>query len=359
MLLIIMLAVALAAGAVVGRALALVRAPDGATATTGGTSAGLAAPQPGTPADPASVAAAVAPGVVDINTTVGPEGAHAAGTGIVLSAGGEVLTNNHVIAGATAISVTDVGNGQTYQAKVVGYDRAEDIAVLQLQGATGLRTAPLGDSSQVAVGGGVVAIGNAGGVGGAPSVVSGTVTALDQPITATDQNGANAEQLTGLIQVAADIQPGDSGGPLADTTGRVIGVNTAASAGFRFQAGGGTGFAIPINQAVTIARQIEAGRSSVTVHIGETAILGVQVLARPGDSGVPVAAVVPGSPAQQAGLTGGDVITSLDGQAVGAPSTLTTVLDGHHPGDRVGLGWVDPSGGSHTATVRLATGPAA
>jgi S1-C subfamily serine protease len=355
--LVAVLAVALFLGGVMVRALWIAVAPADGIATTGGLPAGLAAPGPGTPADPSSVAAAVSPGVVDINTTLGLQGAHAAGTGIVLGAGGEVLTNNHVIAGATAISVTDVGNGQTYQAKVVGYDRSEDLAVIQLQGAAGLRTAPLGDSSQVAIGSDVVAIGNAGGVGGAPSVVSGTVTALDQPITATDENGASAERLTGLIQVAADIQPGDSGGPLADAAGRVIGVDTAASAGFRMQAGGGTGFAIPINQAVTIARQIEAGRSSATVHLGETAILGVQVVSGAGNSGAPVAAAVPGSPAAQAGLARGDVITSLDGQAVDAPSTLTTLLDGHHPGDRVGLGWVDPSGGSHTATVRLATGP--
>nr|WP_240942849.1 trypsin-like peptidase domain-containing protein [Planosporangium thailandense] len=351
------------AGVGVARTFWRAAVPIVGTATTGGRPAGLAAPQPGTPVDPETVADLVTPGIVDVNTTLGLQGAQAAGTGIVLSSTGEVLTNNHVIAGATAISVTDIGNGQTYPATVVGYDRAEDIAVLRLSGASGLRTAPLGDSSKVAPGSGVVAIGNAGGVGGAPSVVSGTVTAIDQSITATDENGANAERLTGLIQVAADIRPGDSGGPLVDASGKVIGVDTAASTGFRFQAGGGTGFAIPINQAMTIAKQIQSGKASANVHIGATAILGVQVLSSQSGvqngSGAPVAAVVSGSPADQAGLTRGDVIVSLDGQRVDAASTLTNLLDGHHPGDRVNLGWVDAFGAPHSATVRLATGPAA
>ncbi len=321
----------------------------------------------------AGAATNVLPAIVNITTTLGLQQASAAGTGIVLTSNGEVLTNNHVIDGSTSISVTDVGNGQTYQATVVGYDRTDDLAVIKLQGASGLKTAPLGDSSKVTTGDGIVAAGNAGGRGGTPTVVTGTVTATDQTITASDQGGGNAETLNGLIQIAADIQPGDSGGPLINSAGKVIGIDTAATAGFRFQASGGQGYAIPINQALTVAKQIESGRASSTVHIGATAFLGVEVSA--GDSGTggnfgsgqgtgqtsgaTISGVVSGSPAEQAGLTAGDVITSVDGTAVDSPTALTNLLSGKHPGDRVTVGYTDQSGQSHSATVALATGPAA
>ena len=227
-----------------------------------------------------AIAAKVDPGLVDINTTLGYAQQQAAGTGIVISSNGVILTNNHVINGATKISVTDVGNQKTYTAKVVGYDRSHDIAVLQLQNASGLQTAPLA-TSNASVGQNVVGVGNAGGTGGTPSAAGGTVTALNQSITASDQGDGTSEQLTGLIETNADIQPGDSGGALVNTSGQVIGVDTAASAGFSFQfngqSQGNQGFAIPINTALSVARQIEAGNSSSTVHIGETAFLGVEI----------------------------------------------------------------------------------
>jgi S1-C subfamily serine protease len=324
-------------------------APDdnGANGTNGGS------------LDLSAIASAVDPTVVNIDTTLGLQQGRAAGTGIVLTSSGDVLTNNHVIAGSTSISATDVGNGQTYRATVLGYDRSHDLAVIHLEGASKLRTASIGDSSKVNVGDSVAAIGNAGGRGGTPAAVSGTVTAVDQTITASDENGANTEQLTGLIQVAANIQPGDSGGPLVDGAGHVIGVDTAASTDFRFQASGGQGFAIPINEAITVAKQIQAGHASRTVHIGPTAFLGVQVTGSDrGGSGATVAGVVQGSPADQAGLSRGDVITSVDGTTVDTPSALTDLLILHHPGDQVTIGWTDTSGRSQSQTVRLTTGPA-
>lgn len=310
----------------------------------------------------------VTPAVVDINTELGYQSAQGAGTGIVLTADGEVLTNNHVINGATAIRVTDLGNGRRYVADVLGYDRSNDLAVLRLRGAAGLATAALGDSSAVAVGDPISAIGNAGGEGGA-QVASGTVSALDRSVSATDQLTGSTEPLTGLIEVAADVVPGDSGGPLVDQNGRVIGVDTAASENYRYQTSGGSGFAIPINRAMTVFHQIVAGQSSDTVHVGPTGILGVSVLSGGlGSSpsagndligGAPVAEVLSGSPADQAGLGPGDIIVGLDGQAVDSATTLTNLLGRHHPGDRINLHWLDVGGTRRAAIATLAVGPPA
>jgi S1-C subfamily serine protease len=312
---------------------------------------------------PGTITDRVAPGLVDIDTVLGYRNARAAGTGMVLESGGLVLTNNHVIADATRITATDVGNGRTYAASVVGYDVADDVAVLQLDRADGLTTVSLGDSAAVQVGDPVVAMGNAGGVGGDPVVVTGSVTALDRSITATDADGGRAEQLTGLIQIAAAIEAGDSGGPLVDASGHVIGMNTAAASGLRFQAAGGVGFAIPINAAMTIVHHIQAGEASTDVHIGPTAFLGVQVTIEGGAGGsaaqTVVQAVVPGSPADDAGVSAGDVLTTLDGHALDTATALPELMAQHHPGDVVSLVWVDQGGDRHTAPLTLATGPAA
>ncbi len=320
---------------------------------------------------PSGVASEVEPGLVDINVSLSYQQESAAGTGQVLTSSGEVLTNNHVIDGATSISAVDVGNGRTYTASVVGYDRTGDLAVIQLHGASGLSTVSTGDSSKVAVGDPVVAIGNAGGMGGTPSVATGTVTTLNQAITASDDNGANSEQLTGLIEVNANVQPGDSGGPLVNSAGKVVGIDTAAAQSNTFSSSGGNGYAIPINQALTIARQIMAGKSSSTVHVGPTAFLGVEVTSssdlgglggfgQSGSSvaGASVAWVASGSPASSAGLSQGDVITSLAGQTVSSPSSLSTIIAGHSPGDSVQMVWVDAAGQQHSARVTLASGPA-
>jgi len=307
------------------------------------------------------------PGLVDIYTTLGYQHARAAGTGMVLTSSGEVLTNNHVINGATSITARDIGNGRTYQAKVVGYDHSHDIAVIQLQGASGLKTVTLGDSASAARGQKVVALGNALGKGGTPAVATGHIASLGASITASDEGAGTSEQLTGLIHHNAGIQPGDSGGPLVNTAGQVIGINTAASQGTQFQGQQTQAFAIPINQAKSIAGQIEAGTSSTTVHIGPTGLVGVQIM--PADSaaangiqagsGAVVAGVVPGTPAAGAGLAQGDVIVSVDGQSVSSPEQLQSALGQHHPGDSVTIGWQDQTGQTQSATVVLANGPAA
>jgi S1-C subfamily serine protease len=307
------------------------------------------------------------PGLVDIYTTLGYQQAKAAGTGMVLTSSGEVLTNNHVINGATSITARDIGNGRTYQAKVVGYDHSHDIAVLQLQRASGLQTVTLGDSGSATAGQKVVALGNALGKGGTPAVATGHIASLGASITASDEGAGTSEQLTGLIHHNAGIQPGDSGGPLVNTAGQIIGINTAASQGTQFQGQQTQAFAIPINQAKSIADQIEAGTSSATVHIGLTGLLGVQILSADSaaangiqaGSGAVVAGVVSGTPASGAGLTQGDVIVSVDGQSVSSPEQLQSALGQHHPGDSVTIGWQDQTGQTQSASVVLANGPAA
>ena len=328
----------------------------------------------GGPADASSIARGVDPRLVDINTILNYQSEKAAGTGMVLTSKGEVLTNNHVIEGTTSISVTDIGNGKTYSAKVVGYSRSSDVAVLQLENASGLQAVSVGNSSNVNTGEGVVGIGNAGGTGGTPSFAGGSVTALKQAISASDDSDGTSEQLTGLIETNAGIEPGDSGGPLVDGKGSVIGMDTAASGGFSFQQGGSLttqSFAIPIDTALKIASEITAGHSSSTVHVGPTAFLGVELFSSgrsgfggfgrtvptPTSSGAAVESVVSGSPASRAGLVGGDTITSLDNQTVSSPASLTTIIASKQPGASLSVGYVNPSGAKQKVTVHLTSGP--
>jgi S1-C subfamily serine protease len=313
-------------------------------------------------------------GLVDVNSTFSYQGAGGAGTGIVISSDGEVLTNNHVIDGATKITATDIENGKTYDATVVGYDPSHDVAVLKLQDASGLTTAKLGDSSSIQVGDSVTGVGNAGGVGGTPSSAEGSITGLNQSITAGDAFGGTSERLSGLIRTDADIQPGDSGGPLVDSQGRVIGMNTAGSAGFQFSGGSGQAFAIPINDALKIALQVVSGKGSATTHVGPSAFLGVSVVQSGSDgfgfggfdgsspsttSGLQIGGVLNGEAADKAGLAAGDVITGFDGKSVDSRSSLSAAMLQHHPGDIVKLDWVDASGSSHSSSVVLGSGPPA
>jgi S1-C subfamily serine protease/AraC-like DNA-binding protein len=289
-------------------------------------------------------------GVVDITTVLNYGEGAAAGTGVVLTADGEILTNNHVVADATKITVTVVSTGTSYTAKVVGTDATDDVAVLQLSGASGLSTAKLATTATT-VGTAVTAVGNAGGTGGTPTAATGTVLALDQSITATDDSGADAEQLTGLIEVDAAIQAGDSGGPLY-AGGAVVGLDTAASS-----SGQTVGFAIPIATATAIADRIEAGEDSATIQQGTPAFLGVEFAT--GTTAATIGGVVAGSPAATAGLAAGDTITKVDGTAVTSTDSLSTALGKHDAGDSVRITWTTAAGATHSATVTLVAGPAA
>ena len=305
--------------------------------------------------------APIGTGVVVINTNLAYQNAAAAGTGIVLTSSGEILTNNHVIAGATTIKVVLPGTGHSYTAHVVGYNRTADVAVLQLTAASNLKTASLGNSSKVTVGQAVTALGNAGGTGKFTSV-TGTVTGVGKSITASDDQGST-EQLTGLIETNAAIQPGDSGGPLFNSAHQVIGMDTAASTSFGgFQnVSASDAYAIPITKAQTIAKQIVSGKASATVHIGPTAFLGIQVQSvgfGNGQSGAMIAGVVSGGPAAAAGLVPGDVITAINGQAIADPTSIAPLILTMKPGAQVTVTFTDQTGVSQTATVTLGTGPA-
>jgi len=363
---------------------------------------GLAAWSSGSPARGSSPRTQ-STGVVVIETDLAYQGNQAAGTGMVLTPSGEVLTNNHVINGATTIRVIVPGTGKSYKAKVVGYSVSDDVAVLQLSGASGLATVET-TSSTPSVGQKVTALGNAGG-SGSLTPAAGSVTGVGQSITASDDNG-DSERLTGLIEVDANVQPGDSGGPLLNAADRVIGMTTAASTGGGFAGygdnGGNDGYAIPIAHALAIAKRIESGQSSSTVHVGGTAFLGIQVSASSsgdgsgygydpnggggygddpyggdgygydpygtGDQGTQpsttttggavIASLVQGGPADDAGLAEGDTITAVDGHTISSPDALTELLGDERPGDKVSVAVVDQSGSARTVTVTLGSGPA-
>lgn len=347
--------VLLAMGAVIGTFLAPApNAPSSSTPTT--VARGSSTESPGAPANSAALAAAAAPALVDIDVTDAYQAVAGAGTGMVLTSSGVVLTNNHVVEGETSVSVRDVGNGRTYGATVLGYDRSQDVAVLQLAGASGLRTIAMGDSGLAAVGDGVVAVGNARGTGGTPSRAGGAITALDQSIYAQDEVTGATEQLTGLFETNASIVPGYSGGALVNTSSRVIGMVTAASEGFEFGSSATQGYAIPIATARRIAAEIVAKERSDTVHVGATPFLGVQVTAA-GSEGALIATVVSGGPADRAGLTSGDTITAVDTVPVTSPESLTDALLRFSPGATVRILSVDPSGRQSSVDVTLARGP--
>jgi S1-C subfamily serine protease len=297
-------------------------------------------------------------GIVNITTGLAYENGYAAGTGMVITSSGLVLTNNHVIRGATTVRVTFPSNGRSYSASVLGYSVSGDIALVQLKNASSLTRVRLGNSAQVRVGQAVTAVGNAGGQGTLTSS-NGTVVALNRTITVSDERQATA-RLSHLIQIDAPLEPGDSGGPTLDTSARVIGMDTAASAGFRFESSN-EGYAIPINRAMAIVRQIRAGKSSATVHVGSTPLLGVSVApASSGsgsDTGAYVVSVATGSPADRAGISAGSTIVRVDGTTVRSYDQLATILLRHHGGDSVTVTWIDSYGRSHTARIKTASGP--
>ncbi|MBV8194477.1 MAG: trypsin-like peptidase domain-containing protein [Candidatus Dormibacteraeota bacterium] len=300
--------------------------------------------------------------VVDVTSKLTGDQGIAAGTGMVVTTSGEVLTNNHVIEGADEITVQIDGSGPQYSANVVGDDPVHDVALLQIQGASNLATVTLGDSSAISVGDPVTAIGNALGQGGTPTVTSGSITGLGETISVDNETGGT-ETLNNLIEMNAQIQPGDSGGPLINSQGKVVGMDTAAEVSTpRRNAQSTAGYAIPINDAAGIIHQIQqGGGGSSTVQTGNPPVIGVEVASDSSGSaqGVPISGVQSGSPAQQAGMAAGDVITAIDGTNVTNATDLRTAIRQHKVGDEVTVHWLDASGQSHSAQVKLIAGPPA
>jgi S1-C subfamily serine protease len=395
--------------------------PPSASAGPGGGSSGF--PGSGTGTEPAAGASpgagvgsaalqkvqdAVQPGLVVINSRLQDDGGDvsgAAGTGMIISRSGLVLTNNHVIELTNGLTATVVSTGRTYPAVWLGYDKGSDVAVIRLEGARGLTPVPLGNSSAVKAGDGVVAMGNANGTGRI-TTATGAITGLNQAITASDEGSSQpAEHLTGMLRTNADIIKGDSGGPLVSTAGQVIGMDTASGSDV-MASQENVGFAIPINKAMTVARQIIAGKPGAGVHVGATGFVGVLVPGAPGggqstqtspqvqlqqmeeseqqglgpggslyttptgclpntadaaipdhiapaSSGALVLGALCQSPAAAAGLAAGDVITAAAGRQVSSPASLTSILATVTAGKKITVSWVTPGGQTITHPVTV------
>ncbi len=262
----------------------------------------------------------------------------AAGTGFVLSADGYIVTNDHVVDGATDITV-HFSDGKDVPATIVAADRTGDLAVLKAD-RTGLTPLPLGTSDALQIGDQVVAIGNALDLSGQPTVTTGIVSAtgrsLDEP---------NGTHLTHLLQTDTAINPGNSGGPLLDMQGQVVGINTAIAGSAQ-----NIGFAIAIDPAKTLIDQLQSGK--VPAH----ALLGVETQPLPSGDGAQIANVTAGSAAATAGLRVGDVITKVDTDTITSPDDLATAIAGHQPGDKVTVTY-QRDGATKTTTVTLGARP--
>jgi S1-C subfamily serine protease len=347
--------------------------------------------RPGTPQVPAitidatQIAAEVDPAIVNVNTTLDPleGGGTGAGTGMIMSQSGEIITNNHVVQGADTVHITIAGHGSRV-ANLVGTDPSADIAVLRVTGLSHLPIVHFGNSSSIAVGDPVVAIGNALGLGGTPTVSQGIISAIGRTITAADETGSNEETLHGLLQTDAPIAPGNSGGPLVNEYGKVIGMDTAAASSGT--GGMSLGFAIPAKIVQKDAGEIASHEDLTGLVYGRTPFLGIEIVnsseigngvnpfgpfGNPfgfgfglgpvattpnGTPGVVVAAVDPNSAAANAGIQSGDVITALDGQATPTTTALSKVIDTHKPGQTVSV-VLSTQSGTKTVSVRLGEGP--
>jgi S1-C subfamily serine protease len=396
--------------AVIGAGLTVAFAGSGSSPTAGVSSSDVPSPHndragTGSGLNQAVVERKVKPGLVDITSTLTYASETAEGTGMILSPSGLVLTNNHVIDGSTEVKVLLADNAnRSYTARVVGYDSTDDVALLQLIGASGLATVSFGNSSQVRVGIPVLALGNAEGRGSV-TPAPGAISALNRSIQASDEGSNTTEDLNHMLQTNAQIQQGDSGGALANNAGQVIGMVTAANTAAGGQPGGTMGFAIPINTALNIARQIVSKQSSSRVYIGLPGFLGVEVAQdnspdpqqqaaderqaddgqggsgqggphgslacvtggqepgvpdqiAPASSGALILGVVCGSAAQTQGLKAGDVIISVNGQAVTTPGSLTAITAQYHPRDVVSVAYQATNGARHSVRILLGAGPA-
>ena len=297
-----------------------------------------------------AVAEAVLPSVVKIDVTSG--NGQASGSGIILTSDGTILTNNHVVevaedGGEMAVSFND---GSTATAEIVGTDPLTDLAVIQAEGVSGLRPADLGNSRTVDVGEQVVAVGSPFGL--ESTVTSGIVSAVHRPVSSGDVPGAQST-IFPAIQTDAAINPGNSGGPLVNAQGEVVGINTAIRSTTSLSGAAGSiglGFAIPVDEAEPIARQLRSGEQATHARLGVTVGTPQNELGLPGGAGV--REVSPGTAAARAGLQEGDVITRIDGTIISSSDSLVAMVRTYRPGDRVQL-TILRDGTQRTVTLAL------
>ncbi|MEZ4503500.1 MAG: trypsin-like peptidase domain-containing protein [Dehalococcoidia bacterium] len=305
------------------------------------------------------------PSAVQITTYTTSNGQRAplgAGSGIVFDADGHVVTNNHVVADGSSYTVSLI-DGRQFDATVVGQDPQTDVAVLQLEnvGTEALPVATIGATSALQVGDWVVAIGNALGLEGGPTVTAGVVSAVGRTVQEPGSNNQAGSFLFDVIQTDTAINPGNSGGPLVNLQGEVVGLNTLAAGtvepGVQAQ---NIGFAISIDRVVPLAQQLIETGSVVHPYLGISYLpLNAQVAADLGletTKGALIGQVQPGSPADEAGLQADDIIVAFDGEALTGESDLPAALDAHKGGDTVNLE-VERNGQTLTLQATLGGGP--
>jgi serine protease Do len=340
------------------------------TTSTAGTDASSSLPTAKEPVE--AVVRNVLPAVVNVTTDIftqdqlgNPQQGQGVGTGFVVRSDGVIVTNCHVVEGASKITVSSSDeHPKEYDARLIGADCEHDLAVLKIQ-ANGLATVPLGNSDDLQLGQRVVAIGYALALDGGPTVTTGIVSSLDRTIQAqdpqctvcsTNASGVAFRTYDNVIQTDAAINHGNSGGPLVDMQGRVVGINSAGD-----DAAENIGFAIPIDSAkdtITQSTQDPLSASAylgVSTHSVDGAVasqLGLSV-----DHGAYVLATTKSGPAADAGISDGDVIVSIDGQGVATSEDLGTILDNLEPGQRVSVEVVEPSGDQRSIDVVLGTRP--
>ena len=321
----------------------------------------------GAEASPVSTVATAAQsrGVALIDTVLPYEGAQGAGTGMVLTSSGQVLTNYHVVADAGTIRVTIAETGKTYSATVVGSDETDDVALLQLKNASGLSTVKIDDDA-LAVGDDVTAVGNAGGTG-TLTAADGTVSSLKASVTTAAEGSLSSETLKTMIETTADVVAGDSGGPLYDSEGEIVGIDTAASSGTEID-----GYAIPIERALSIVGRSGPARRAAPYRSGRlrssasnwrtptpASESGYFDTSSDEGSGALIGGVVDDTAAARAGLEAGDEIAKVGGRTVTSADDLAAALAAYDAGDRVKIVWIDQAGSSHAATVKLGASPVA
>jgi len=299
----------------------------------------------------------ILPSVVNVRVTEqttdqfgAPQTGQAEGSGVVLTKDGIIVTNAHVVSGATSVKVIFTNGHASLDATVLGVDANHDLAVIKVK-ADDLVQITVGHSNSLKLGDQVWAIGFPLDLG--TTVTEGIISGIDRTIDVQRPDGSS-EHLVGMLQTDAAINPGNSGGALVDAAGQLVGINTAGASASVAQ---NVGFAISIDGAAPIVNELAAGHSPSGGSTPQAARAWLGVIVTTGSGGVSISSVVPGGPAASAGLRAGDLIVGVDGTTISTPADLTAALSSHKPGDSVQV-TVTSQGTQRTVTVKLGTRPA-